>query len=342
MVAKSLGSRAGTRLTNPVTTRALVDGSERARLERLAAGEGQLAIRARIVLLAGEGLPDTAIAARLGVSRPTVALWRERYAADPEALSDLPRTGRPPVVREAVVLAAGATRPPGRGPDATWSARSLASALGISAFSVRKVWRRWRVRPGQPPIHGTPALSGSVGAVAGLYLNPPDAAVVVRLDHTEPEPLPPGLAEVVTERPATAPDATEPIAKVLRAIDDARTLVPDECFPQQRDRDLVHFLRAVVATSGAARLAVVIARPQMLNSRLVREWAADHDSMPLVLPVADIGWTEVLEALVAMAREPANAVCRCRAAAVLREHTEALLAVSDRSVDCVSWPGALG
>lgn len=324
-----------------------VDERERDRLERLAASGGHRGTRARIVLLAGAGLSDTAIAAQLGVSRPTVALWRERYAKDAAAaLADLPRTGRPAVVRDAVVLAASLTHPPDQPDTARWSARSLAGALGISAFSVRKVWRRWGLVLDGIPTWGTDLpVVGYVREVAGLYLNPPDAALAVRFegDGYAPRPFRPELTGLVVQRaePAHRADAGESVRAVLAAIDDARSGVADECFPRQRDRDFVLFLRDVVAAAAGARLAVVVARPQMRGSRLVRGWMADHDAVPVALPPEDVDWAEVLEAMVA-ASSRANALSAYAAGVTLRERVAEFTALTDRGVDCLSWPYSLG
>lgn len=317
-----------------------VNEHDRTRLERIAAGGGSRAVRARIVLLAGAGHPDTAIAARLGISRPTVALWRERYQRDAAAgLEDQPRPGRPTVVRDAVVLAASVTHPPQHVPGRAWSARALAGSLRISPFSVRKVWRRWGFTPGTPPTLGLrPPLIANIRELTGLYLNPPDAALTLRVDG-EPD-LPPefgsGLARLVVA-PSEPAAGTVPGAfgEVVAAMDDALDGLPDECFPRQRDRDLVGFLRTTPAEHPNEAWRIVVARPQMLQSRLVRDWMDDHPSVPFSLPPSGIGWPDVLEAMVAAtADDPETG---SRAAVVLRDRVERLLASAERGVECISW-----
>ncbi len=145
-----------------------------------------LAKRARLLLLAAEGMPNAQIARELGVSRPTVIGWRDRYAQGGiKALEDEPRSGRPPRIDEADVVVASLAsggRPPPRLGATQWSARLLAKELGISFASVARVWRRWGIRPGHIETFrfGTvPELEPGIHDVVGLHLGAPDNAIVV-------------------------------------------------------------------------------------------------------------------------------------------------------------------
>jgi transposase len=107
-----------------------------------------LAQRARIVLLAGDGHSNTEIATRVGVSRPTVIQWRDRYAEGGlAALEDRQRSGRPRRVDEAEVVAATLTPPPERLGVTHWSSRLLAAELGIGFAMVAQIWRNWDLQP---------------------------------------------------------------------------------------------------------------------------------------------------------------------------------------------------
>ena len=102
-------------------------------------------MRARIVLLAAQGLPNAEIARRCGTSRPTVGDWRARYVAGGiTALHDQPRSGRPPEIDEIDVVVATLAedgRPPARLGVTHWSARLLGRHLGVSFASVARIWR---------------------------------------------------------------------------------------------------------------------------------------------------------------------------------------------------------
>ncbi|AEM83079.1 ROK family protein [Streptomyces violaceusniger] len=122
---------------------------ELAELDAWSGNRPERAVRAAIVQDAAAGLSVSQSAHRLGISRPTVSAWRQRYAADGLAgLEHRPRSGRPVRIDEADVVAATLAGPPS--PQRTWSARALADHLGISHTTVGRVWQRWRIRPDGP------------------------------------------------------------------------------------------------------------------------------------------------------------------------------------------------
>src|SRR5689334_8117114 len=131
----------------------LRDG-DRSRLEALTRSSSiraALASRARIVLLAAQGLPNAEIARRTGTSRPTVVDWRARYVdGGITALHDQPRSGRPPQIDEIDVVVATLAedgRPPARLGVTHWSARLLAAEPEISFATVARIWRKWKLQP---------------------------------------------------------------------------------------------------------------------------------------------------------------------------------------------------
>jgi transposase len=155
---------------------------DRSRLEAMTRSSGiraGLAQRARIVLLAAEGLSNAEIARRTGTTRPTVLGWRNRYRAGGiRALHDLPRSGRPRRVDEIEVVVATLAndgRPPERLGVTHWSARLLADELGISFATVASIWRDWKIQPHRREtfkFSTDPQLAAKVRDVVGLYLNP--------------------------------------------------------------------------------------------------------------------------------------------------------------------------
>ena len=194
--APALGLRAG-------------DRERLLRLSRSSSVRAGLAQRARIVLLAADGVSNTAIADLVGVSRPTVIGWRERYERRGMAgLEDHPRSGRPRSIDHAAIITATLTPPPKRLGVTHWSTRLLARQLGVSDATVAKAWRDYRVQPWRAEsfrFSTDPELIGKVTDVVGLYLAPPENAIVLSvdeksqiqaLDRTAPIlPLQPGLAE---------------------------------------------------------------------------------------------------------------------------------------------------
>jgi transposase len=171
-----------------------------------------LAQRARIVLLAADGLGTGEIVARTGLSKPTVIAWKKRYAAEGVGgLGDRPRAGRPRTADDVAVVLATLEPPPERLGVTHWSSRLLARELGVSNVKVADVWREYGLQPWRREtfrFSTDPELEAKVGDVVGLYLNPPDNAVVLcvdeksqiqALDRTAPIlPLRPGLPERAT------------------------------------------------------------------------------------------------------------------------------------------------
>ena len=121
---------------------------EGCRLTRSSSVRAGLAQRARIVLLAADGVSNTAIADSVGVSRPTVIGWRQRYQARGMAgLDDDPRSGRPRSIDHAAIITATLQPPPEKLGVTHWSTRLLARQLDISDATVAKAWRGYRVQP---------------------------------------------------------------------------------------------------------------------------------------------------------------------------------------------------
>ena len=169
--------------------------------------------RAKILLLAAEGVTNTEIAERLGVSRPTVIAWRKRYAREglTAQLADRPRRGRPQTVRRtrrAEILATTLAPPPEHLGVTHWSSRLLATELGLSHSTVARVWAEHDVKPWQTEtfkFSTDPELEAKVRDVVGLYLDPPARAIVLcvdeksqiqALERTQPvRPVAPGRVE---------------------------------------------------------------------------------------------------------------------------------------------------
>src|SRR5436190_12486412 len=146
-----------------------------------------LAQRARIVLLAGDGLGTNEIVRRTGASKPTVIMWKKRYAAEGAGgLEDRPKPGKPRVIDDVAVVLATLEPPPERLGVTHWSSRLLAAELSISNVKVADVWREWGLQPWRAEsfkFSTDPALEAKVRDVTGLYLNPPDKAVVLCVDE---------------------------------------------------------------------------------------------------------------------------------------------------------------
>lgn len=148
-----------------------------------------LALRARIVLACAMGASNVAVAEELGVTPQTVGKWRTRFVERGlEGLLDEPRPGRPRQISDAkveeVIVATLEQAPPG---EAThWSTRDMAKKAGISQSSVSRIWRTFGLKPHVEQtwkLSSDPQFVDKVRDIVGLYLDPPERAVVLCVDE---------------------------------------------------------------------------------------------------------------------------------------------------------------
>src|SRR3954470_5331858 len=287
-----------------------------------------LAQRARIVLLADEGIGTNEIVARVGVSKPTVIAWKKRYAAEGIAgLDDRPKPGRPPVVDEVAVVLATLEAPPAELGVTHWSSRLLAEHLGgISNVWVAKIWRDWRLQPWRSEtfkFSTDPELEAKVRDVVGLYLNPPDKAVVLSvdeksqiqaLDRTAPIlPLRPGLPEKATHdyvrHGTTTLFAALEVAtgKVTDACHPRHThaeflaflkqvaKAPDPCPPRHTHAEFLAFLKQVAKAYPRVPLHVVADNYATHKHPVVQAWLANHPRVRMHFTPTSGSWLNLVE-----------------------------------------------
>jgi transposase len=286
------------------------DRERLAELARLPSVPSGLAKRARIVLLAADGIPNARIARTAGVSRPTVIGWRDRYLQGGiAALEDEPRSGRPAEIDEAGVVVATLAddgRPPERLGITHWSARFLAAELGISFASVARIWRKWGIQPHRVEtfkFSTDPRLEAKIRDVIGLYLAPPDNAVVVSvdeksqiqaLDRTAPMlPLRPGLAARRTH------DYKRNGTTTLFAALEVATgkITADACYPRHRHQEFLRFLKKVAAAHPGVDLHVVLDNYGTHKHAEIRRWLARPGNQRITLHFTPTGcsWLNMVE-----------------------------------------------
>lgn len=218
----------------------------------------RLALRSRIVLACASGLSNTEVARRLHVTMPTVGKWRSRFLEDRlEGLVDEPRPGAPRSVLDRHVEEV-VTRTLEAKPEAAthWSTRSMAKAAGLSPSTIARIWRAFGLKPHRTEtfkLSTDPLFVEKVRDVVGLYLNPPDRAVVLcvdeksqvqALDRTQPLlPLEPGQAERHTHD-----YARHGTTCLFAALNVATGSVIGKCHRQHRQQEFVKFLDQIDAT----------------------------------------------------------------------------------------------
>ena len=239
--------------------------------------------RARIVLLAADGLSNTAIAEKLGVSRLTVGTWRRRFAERGiEGLDDEPRPGAPRRIGDDKI-AEVVTRTLETVPDdAThWSRRSMARASGISATTVHRIWSAFGLQPHRSEtfkLSSDPLFIDKVRDIIGLYLDPPERALVLcvdeksqiqALDRSQPMlPMRPGQAERRSHDYKRHGTTT-----LFAALDVATGAVIGSCMRRHRAREFRAFLDAVERNLPAELdIHVVMDNASSHKTRLIQSW----------------------------------------------------------------------
>src|SRR5215210_7819578 len=290
----------------PAAALALRDGDreELLRLTRSSATRAGLAQRARIVLLASQGLSNTAIAARVGVSRPTVIGWRGRYASGGIAgLDDGPRSGRPRALDHRQIVAVTLAPPPKKYAVTHWSSRLLGRHLGVSNGTVARAWREYGVAPWRVEtfkFSTDPELVAKVTDVVGLYLAPPENAVVLcvdeksqiqALDRTAPMlPLQPGLAERRTHDYKRNGTTT-----LFAALEIATGKVTGACKPRHRHQEFLAFLKQVARAHPADQLHLVMDNYAAHKRVEVRDWLAANPRIHVHFTPTSGSWLNLVE-----------------------------------------------
>jgi transposase len=222
-------------------------------LARAGSTPQKVARKCEVILLAAEGIPNNAIAQKTGLSRPTVIATRAAFVrSGVEALRQRQKRKRPrrvltPELEQRILDTTLKTRPP----DAThWSVRTLARHLGVSRTLVHGVWQRYDVQPHRVErfkLSNDPKFEEKVRDVVGLYINPPDRALVLcvdeksqiqALDRTAPIlPLRPGLAERQSHDYKRHGTTT-----LFAAFNILNGKVIGSCLPRHRGKEFIRFL----------------------------------------------------------------------------------------------------
>lgn len=267
-----------------------------------------LAQRARAMLLAADGVSNTAIATQVGLSRPKVIGWRQRYEQSGIAgLSDAERSGRPREIDHAAIVAATLKPPPKRLGVTHWSSRLLGTQLGIGNATVARAWRDYGVQPWRAEtfkFSTDPELVAKVTDVVGLYLAPPDNAIVLSideksqiqaLDRTQPMlPMQPGLPERRTHDYVRHGTST-----LFAALEIATGKVTAATKPRHRHQEFLAFLKQVARAypddGTGAELHLVMDNYATHKRPEVRDWLAAHPRIKVHFTPTSGSWLNLVE-----------------------------------------------
>jgi transposase len=263
-----------------------------------------LAQRARVVLLAADGVGTTEIVRRVGLSKPAVIGWKRRFAAEGIAgLDDRAKSGRPRVIDPVAIVLATLEPPPENLGVTHWSSRLLAQHLGVSDFTVSTTWKKWGLQPWRVQtfkFSTDPELETKIRDVVGLYLNPPDKAIVLcvdeksqvqALDRTAPVlPLRLGVPEK-----QTADYIRHGTTTLFAALEVATGKVTDACYPRHRHEEFLKFLKQVAKTYPRVKLHIVCDNYATHKHPAVRAWLETHKRITMHFTPTSGSWLNMVE-----------------------------------------------
>src|SRR5476649_716389 len=287
-----------------------ISAADRERLERLVRDRNtpqKVVWRARIVLLASDGLTAEGIAAAVDKSLLTVRRWRRRFVAKgmDGLLKDASRPSRvkplaPEKIKQVVHMTLHA-----KPPNAThWSLRSMAAAAGLSYSSVQRIWRAHGLKPHLVEtfkVSRDKNFAAKVEDVVGLYLDPPDRALVFcvdeksqiqALDRTQPGlPMKKGRAGTMThdyKRTATT--------TLFAALDVLQGKVIGRCMQRHRHQEFIRFLNAIEATVPARKFVHVILDNYATHKHpKVHQWLDRHPRFTFHFTPTSCSWLNAVE-----------------------------------------------
>lgn len=265
-----------------------------------------LALRSRIVLRCAEGGSIGEVAAEVGVSRNTVSKWRSRFVADRlGGLSDEPRPGRPRLITDDKVdevITRTLEQTPGR--DTHWSTRSMASATGMSQSAVSRIWRAFGLKPHAIQtwkLSTDPQFVDKVRDVVGLYLAPPENALVLAVDEKSQMQAIDRTAPILPIMPTTPARMTHDYIRhgttsLFAAFDIGSGSVIAQHYRRHRHQEFLRFLKLIdAAVPKDLDLHLVLDNYATHKTPKVKEWLIRHPRFHLHFTPTSSSWLNMVE-----------------------------------------------
>ena len=265
-----------------------------------------LAQRARAILLGAEGLNNTAVAARVGWTKQSVGKWRRRFLERRlDGLLDEPRPGAPRRISDADVERALALTLESTPADAThWSTRSLAKASGLSRATVHRIWRAFALQPHRSEtfkLSKDPLFIAKVRDIVGLYLDPPERAMVLCVDEKSQiqaldrtQPLPPMRPGQIERR--THDYKRHGTTSLFAALDVKTGQVIGSCQRRHRSQEFRRFLdRIDAAVPADLDVHLILDNYGTHKTALIRNWLAKRPRYQLHFTPTGASWINLVE-----------------------------------------------
>ena len=296
-------------MPSPIAVPIELTAAEREQLEsweRRRTTAQALALRSRIVLAAATGVSSSQVAAELGVSVATVRKWRNRFAKDRlDGLVDEPRPGRPRTITDQtvdeVIIKTLETKPK----DAThWSTRSMAREIGLTQTAVHDIWRAFGLKPHLQEkwkLSADPQFAAKVRDVVGLYLNPPERAVVLAVDEKSQIQALDRTRPILPMLPGTPERATHDYKRhgtssLYAALNLATGEVIGRLHAKHRSIEFKKFLQTIdreVPTDLDVHL--VLDNASSHKTPIVKRWLLQHPRFKLHFTPTSSSWLNLVE-----------------------------------------------
>jgi len=294
--------RVASAIALPIETRRQLEKQMRGRSTPV-----RVAQRSRIVLLAGDGLQNKQIAAQMGVTPRMVALWRGRFIAlgIDGLLKDAPRPGRTPAISATIVSAVIAKTTQSTPANAThWSRSTMARAMSISDSTVGRIWRANGLKPHRVDtfkVSNDPEFADKLEAIVGLYLNPPEHALVLSvdeksqiqaLDRTQPGlPMKKGRGQTMTRDYKRNGTTT-----LFAALNTANGEVYGLCQQKHRHQEWLKFLRMIDQTVAEDKEIYLICDNYSTHKHeRVQRWLEAHKRFHVRFTPTSSSWLNMVE-----------------------------------------------
>jgi transposase/transposase-like protein len=263
--------------------------------------------RARVLLMASDGFANTRIASEVGVAPATVTRWRERFREDGLKNFSAVRSGRgrkPSIPVEKVEEIVDLTLHETPCAETHWSCRTMAARAGVSPATVQRIWAGRGLKPHQVKtfkLSNDPKFEQKLVDVVGLYLNPPENAIVLcmdeksqiqALDRTQPSlPIKPGRAGTMTHDYKRNGTTT-----LFAALDVLTGSVIGQCLPGHRHTEFLEFLRTIGReVPEGLHVHVILDNYATHNHPNVNKWLAKHPRFELHFTPTSSLWVNMVE-----------------------------------------------
>lgn len=256
------------------------------------------------MLLSADGLAKQEVAATVGVSRPVVDKWRRRYADQGMAgLFDEDRPGRPVTVDQSKIITATLKPPPKSLRVTHWSSRLLAPRLGLHHATVAAAWKAYGIKPWKAEtfkFSTDPELEAKVVDIVGLYLHPPENAVVLSVDEKSQIQALNRTQKVLPMQPGHAEQRTHDYVRngtttLFAALEIATGKVAGQCKQRHRHTEFLAFLKHVARTYPGRDLHLIMDNYATHKKRPVRDWLENNPRIHVHFTPTSGSWLNLVE-----------------------------------------------